>query len=139
MRFINPIFQTKKVRQYIADLIMDYDYDGYGDLSYADKCEFSALLIEASGKSSEHECIVESNHLDQLMGALKKSLCGTQDDDENLLYILKENTVNYFNETMEALFEDNFENFQQERREWIDYVAKHGDPDEAYDRYREGL
>lgn len=139
MRFLNPIFKTKKVRQYIADLIMDYDYKCYGDLSNSDKCEFAALLIEASGKDSEHECIVESNDLDQLIGALRKALSGTYEDDENLLFILKENTVNYFNLTMEALFEDGFQNFEQERREWMDYVAKHGDPDEAYDRYREGL
>lgn len=139
MRFFNPIFKTKKVKQFIADLVIDYDYNCYSDLAYSDKCEFAALLIEASGKNSEHECLVESNDLDQLMGALKKSLSGTYEDDENLLFTLKENTVNYFDQTMEALFADGFENFEQERREWIDYVAKNGDSDEAYDRYRESL
>lgn len=139
MRFFNPIFKTQKVKRFIADLIVDYDYDRYSDLTYSDKCEFAALLIEASGKNSEHECLVESNDLDQLMGALKKSLSGTHEDDENLLFTLKENTVNYFDRTMEELFDDGFENFQQDRREWIDYVAKNGDPDEAYDRYRESL
>lgn len=139
MKFVNPIFKTKKVRQYIADLIIDYDYTSFSDLTHADKCEFAGLLIEAAGRSGEHECLTESNDLDQTIGALRKSLLGGYEDDENLLFILKDNTVRYYNETMHALFDDGFEDYQSERREWIDYTAKHGDPDEAYDRYREGL
>lgn len=139
MKFVNPIFKTKKVRQYIADLINDYDYDNFSDLSHSDKCEFAALLIEAAGRDGEHECVVESNDLDQIIGHLKKALTGTHDDDENLVFIMKDAAVRYYTDTMHELFYEGLNDYECERREWMDYVAKHGDPDEAYDRYREGL
>jgi hypothetical protein len=137
MKVINPIFKTIKVKQYIADLIVDYGYESIDDLSHADKCEFASLLIEAAGRNSEHECIIESNHLDQTMGAIKKALAGTYQDDENLLYTLKENIVDYYHAVMEALFEEGFEYYQVEKREWIAQVRQYGEPDMA--AYREGL
>jgi len=139
MKFVNPIFNTKKVRQFVADLIIDYDYDDFSDLSNSEKCEFAALLMEAAGRGGEYECITESNHLDQTAGYLRAVLRSDKEADENLLYHLKDEAIRYYADTMQSLFDDGFTNFQQERNEWLDYTAKHGDPDEAYDRYREGL
>lgn len=139
MKFVNPMFKTPKVKQFIAGLIIDYDYNSFSDLSHSDKCEFSALLIDAYDKHSEHEFLTESNDLDQTISAFKQALRGSGDDDEHFLFVMKDNTVRYYSDIMEALFNDGYDNFKQERHEWVDYMAKHGDPDEAYDRYQEGL
>lgn len=139
MNYPNPIYRTKKVLTFIADLIIDYDYDHYYDLSEDDKAELTALLSEAAGRDGEHEFIVESDNLDQTIGYFRKALAGTREDDEKFLEIIKKNAIRYYENSMETLFNYVLDDYRHERNEWLDYVAKHGDPDEAYDRYREGL
>lgn len=105
MKFANPMYLTKKVKQFVDDLINDYGYDSYDRLSYSDKCSFSALLIEAGGQNYEHEFICESKHLDQTINAFKKALLGNSIDDVNFLHTLKDNTINYFDDSMRAVYE----------------------------------
>lgn len=132
MIFANPTFNTPKIRQFIYDLISDYDYTHYKDLSYADKCEFTSLLIEAAGRSGEKECLLESNHLDQVMYQLKKSLNDPRDDGQNLSFIMKEVVTDYYDETMEALFKYALSDYNQDKEDWLDYIGNHGDPDDCY-------
>ena len=136
---INPMFKTPKVKAFIADLIIDYDRCSFDDLSHADKCEFSALLIDAYDKYSEHEFFTESKDLNQTIQSFKKALLGNHDDDENFLFTLKDNTVNYYSDIMEALFEEGYDSLQEKRYEWFDCLSMHGDPDEMYDNKRMGL
>lgn len=137
--FFNQCYSTRKVRQFVADLIIDKNCKSFYDLSHQDKYIFSALLIEAAGPKSEHECLLESNDLDKIMVYIKESLIGNGEYEKSLAVLLKENAVNFYNDTMQAIFENGLENFDQERREWIDQAIKYGNPDEAYDRYRDGL
>lgn len=105
MKNINPCYLTKKIRSYVSDLICDYGYKSYEQLSYSDKCSFSAFLIDASGKDTEHEFLIESRHLDQSIAAFRKALFGDSVDDKKFLMTLKDNTISYFDETMEAIFD----------------------------------
>ena len=135
MRSANPIFNVRKVRQFIAPLIIDYGFDCFEDLTFGDKCEFASILMEISG---DNECITQSDDFDQIMGHLRKSMSAITDDAE-VLYSIKESIVHYYEETMRLLFASELDNFEHERNEWFDYMAKQGDPDEAYDRYMESL
>ncbi len=132
MRSIHPSFNTTKVKHYVTDLIINYDYKQFSDLTYGDKCEFAALLIEAAGKDGEHECITESENLDQIIGFLKKALAGNYEDDENLLCSLRTGAVSYYENIMEALFYSELENYQTKRNEWFKYADK----DETINEHR---
>jgi hypothetical protein len=111
MKYIHPVYKTRKVREYVRELINDYGYKSFSDLSYADKCSFASILMEACFRNGDHECITESKDFEKIVICLRKSLSGTSSyqDDENLLYQLKDNAVNYHEETMEALFNDIFD------------------------------
>jgi len=140
MNHIHPCFKTKEVLQYIAGLIIDYNYKSINDLSDTEKGEFAALLIEASGRLGEAECIVESPHFDQTINYLKTALkADTKENNEKFLMTIKDNAINYYENTMEAIFEYVLADYQQECREWLNHVAKYGDPDTAHDRYLEQL
>lgn len=139
MKNPNPIYLTKEVKKFVTNLINDYDYISYRMLSHSDKCEFIAHLIQASGKDGEREFLTESNHLDQTIYYFTKALLGTCEDDENFLFIIKDNAIKYFEETMECIFEYLIESNDTDKNSWIDHVTKYGDPDEAYQRYQEGL
>jgi hypothetical protein len=104
MKSVHPIFKTKEVRHFINELIENYHYQDYSQLSESDKAQLASLLIEASGKDGEHECIVESNNFDQTMHYLKKALCGNQKDNQDFLRIIKSNAIHYYENTMESLF-----------------------------------
>lgn len=97
---------TKKVRQFVYDLINDYGYKSYYDLSYSDKCEFVGHLIEAAGKQTEHEFLIESNHLDQTIGAFKRAMLGGS--DTNFLDVMKNNAIEYYQNTMQDIFDGAF-------------------------------
>lgn len=136
---IHPDYRNKKILNYVTDLIIDYDYNHYADFSQADKEGLVALLIDADGRMDEFCCITDSTHSDETINLFKKALDGTQEDNERFLEAIKANAVHYYDRVMEELFYDVLSDYEQARHEWLDYMAKHGDPDEAYDRYREGL
>lgn len=131
---VNPCFRTKKVLQHIANLIIDYDYTTYYDLSEGDRRELAALLIDAAGKDGEYECLVECKDSDQIIAALKLALTNSSNDDA-LIDTIKDAAVDYYDDIMHALFDGVYDDYCQERNEWLDRMAKDGDPDEAYERY----
>lgn len=139
MKSYSPCFNTKKVRLFVADLIIDSGYNEIGDLTFDDRCKFAGLLIEAAGRAGEHESLLESNDLDVIMYNIRKVLTEGHPYHDNLAFILKENSVNYYSEVMEAIFNERLDDLTQERHEWLNYAAKHGDPDQAYDLYRENI
>jgi hypothetical protein len=139
MKYPNPIYKTKKVLTYIADLIIDYDYDHYFDLSEHDKAQLASLLSESAGSQSEHDFIFESDNLDKTISYFRKALCGTAIDDENFLEVIKKNAIDYYDRSMEELFNYVWDHYRSERNEWSDAVAKNGNPDEAYDQLKDNL
>lgn len=139
MKFVNPIFKTKKIKLFLADLIHDYQCDHYSKLSYSDKCELVALILEALGNGNNHEFFVESNDLDCTITLFKKSLNGTFQDNENFLDAIKEQAVKYYEETMTTLFSYALDDYEKSVHEWKDYIGKYGDSDQAYDAYKEQL
>lgn len=119
MNFIHPTFKTTEVLNYIANLITDYDYKDYSDLSFYDKCELASLLIEPEGFEMISFETRES---------FKQMLCSTL-NEENYLFDLRENTVKYYDDIMESLFAYTLEEYVQERNAWLDEIAKYGDSD----------
>lgn len=132
MKNINPCYLTKKVKEYVTSLISDYDYDAYDKLSNSDKCVFVAHLIEAAGRSSEHEFLTESDYLDQTIFSFRQSLLGMEEDDENFVYTMKENAIRYFESTMETIFESILEDYQADIYSCIKHAALYGNPDDRY-------
>lgn len=139
MRHIHPDFKSKKVLTYIADLIIEYGYDHYYDMSEGDKAGLAVLLNQQGGRSDEFSCITQGAHSDQIINAFRKSLNGDREDDINFLETIKENVINYYDYTMKCLFDYVNEDFRLAKNEWLDHLAKEGDPDQAYDKYRENL
>lgn len=136
MNNIHPDYKTKKILGYIADLITEYDYDTYSDLSESDLFGLVTLLNEAGGRIDELSFISET---DGIMALFRKSLTGNIQDNENFLDAIKTGALEYYEHTMKSLFDYVYRDYQQSRHEWLDYVAKHGDPDQAYDQYRETI
>jgi hypothetical protein len=137
MNNIHPDYKTKKILGYIADLIIEYGYDNYADLSESDLHGLVVLLNEAGGTIDELSFISEGNS--GIMSLFRKSLVGNIQDNENFLDALKTSAIQYYEHTMESLFNYVHRDYQQSRREWLDHAAKYGDPDAAYDQYRETL
>ncbi len=132
MKSINPTFNTKQITYFVQDLIND-GCTSLDDLTNGDLCDFAGLLIIAAGRNGEQECLVESAHLDQIMAALKRSLHGVKEDNDNLVYIMKENAISYYRDLMESIFENVMQEQNHERDEWIDHVAQYGEPDTLHD------
>ena len=124
MCFYNPIFNTKEVRNHLVDLVVENNH--FDDLTFAEKYDFAKLLIKIAGDEFLHES--DSSLLISNM---------FNNDDDNLVHEIKNLAVNYYEPVMEGLFNQAKDNYQQERNEWLDHAAKNGDPDEAYDRFRD--
>ncbi len=128
---IHPDFKSKKILGFIADLIIDYDYDDYDQLSDCDKSQLTAFLCEANGAYDETDTA-------QSIELFKKTLCGEM-SEQDFFEALKENAMSYYDYTMKSLFNYVHDDYQRSRREWLDYVVEHGDADKAHDLYRDGL
>ena len=135
MNNIHPDYKTKKVLTFVADLIIEYQYDTYNDLSESDLFHFAALLNEAGGVIDELSFISEDSHT--TMESFRNYL--TTNNSENFLDAIKTSALHYYDHTMKSIFNYVYSDYQQSRREWIDHAAKYGDPDIAYDQYRESL
>jgi len=134
------VFKTKAVKQYIFDLIIDYKRNHPRDLLQDEREMITALLIESLSPFDEHESLVNCDDLDVVMAALK---CALKDGCQESHLVLAEKTkaavVKYYKDIIDELFWDVLGEFNSERNEWLDYVAKHGDEDQAYEMFREGL
>lgn len=140
MAHIHPCFKARKVLQYLGSLIIDYNYKHIDDLSLEEKAELVGILIEAGGKHAEHECITETDRFDLTIGSFKAFLKSDSIDNAyTLAATLRINAIKFYEEMMKDIFNFVFEDYHRERQEWLDYVSKQGDPDEARDRYLEQL
>lgn len=139
MKVVNSYFNTPKVRSFIFDLIRDYDLKDYSELTYADKTAFASILIDTAGEEAEHECIIQSDDLHEIIYFLKKSLLNSRIDEQNLISTMKNAAVDYYEEIMEALFERVLDDYETDKQEWNKYISKYGDPDDLYNRRRNAL
>lgn len=113
MIYVNPIFNTLKIKRHLARMILLENYSAYDDISFPEKCETVALLMEAAGQGGEAECLTESNDIDTIISALKKALNYVPDANYDLAFTLKNSAVNYYDETMRTLFESQLENLKE--------------------------
>lgn len=139
MKYIPVCFNNKTVKGFMADLIIEYGYQHFDDLTIADKSEFAAVLIEASGRDAEYECLVESDNMDSIMARIKAVLQSKSDSSDQLIQTLKETIINYYHGTMEAIFWDVLEDYDSARREWLDFAANNGDEDQAHEQFINSL
>lgn len=109
-------FKSNEVKKYAATLVMDYKYKDYTDLSHADKCEFVAHLMKAAGTSA-NEAIIESNHFDQAVETFRSSLINS-DKQEDLLLILQNNAIDYYEHIMIDLFNEAISGYISELQDW---------------------
>lgn len=138
MKSIHPAFKTKKVLSHVADLIIEHGYDYYTDLSEGDKCELAALLNEVGGSDDEFCFLTEGDN--ELAAHFRNVLIRpSPTNQESLIETLRDNAIHYYDYTMDALFNYVKDDYKQSRNEWLDHMAKHGDPDKAYDLYRETI
>lgn len=139
MKQPNPIYKTKKILTYVADLISEYGYDHYDDLSESDKSYLASLLSESAGVIGEPDFIVESDHFDKTLLYFRKALCGTASDDEKFLEVIKKNAIDYYDRSMEELFNYVLYQYRNERHECGDYIVKKDNADDLYDSYKDSL
>lgn len=135
--FIHPFYNTKEARQYCADLIYDYNYEEYAQLTIDDKCKFSAILL-VGGEKLDDEVIVENKELPHLLVHIGKLLLNEGDltafnDD------LKKAVVDYYDGLMNKIFTDVYTDWVLSQDEWYQWSAKQTDPDRAFSIYRESL
>lgn len=122
--FYSPIYNTKDVKSYLVDLVIENSH--YEDLTFADKYEFAKLLIKIGGDEFLHESDKAT-----LLGNIFK------DDNDGIIEEIKHLAVDYYDDIMHGLFDQAKDDYQQERNQWLDYAAKYGDPDDAYDKFRD--
>lgn len=108
MKSINPIFLTKEVNDFVYDLISDYSYRKYSDLSFSDKTQLAGILMKIS---ADGECIVESKNYTKLMGKISKCLiAGTPQAKISLYDNVAETAIDYYNDTMREIFFNVYDN-----------------------------
>ena len=108
-------------------------------LSESDKAELASLLIETDN-SEGYECLVASKYSDETINALIRALKTEKAaTDAYLVETIKKNAIQYFDETMQLLFEEEMSTYISERNQWLDEVGRYGDPDDLYNQYRKDL
>jgi len=124
MWFYNPNYNTKELRSYLVDLVIDNTH--YTDLTFAEKYDFAKLLIKIGGDEFLHESDT-TNLITKIFS----------DDNDHIVDEIKSLAINYYDEMMHGLFDKAKDEYQQERNQWLDHAAKWGDPDDAYDKFRD--
>lgn len=122
--FYNPLYNTKEIRSHLFDLVAENDH--FDDLTSSEKFDFAKLFIKVAGI----EFLYESDAATLLPSLLS-------DDQDGLVDDIKQIAIDYYETTMKNLFDEARSEYQAERAEWLDCVAKNGDPDEAYDQFRD--
>lgn len=134
MKNINPIFLNKEIKNFVYDLISDYSYRKYTELSFSDKTQLSGLLMKASG---DGECIVESSNYCDLMRNISSSLINDNAQSKQYIYNeIAETAVDYYDEIMSGIFAHVYSEMREEYEKWSDKIQKYGDPDDQYDSSR---
>jgi hypothetical protein len=134
---INLSYKTKKIREFLADLIHEYEITDYDQINDSHRGKFLALILEANQADyADHEWYGErlDSFRDTLTKALNGDLC-----ESALGEALIEQLAEYYAGTMEELFNAALANYDASRREWLDYACKYGDPDTEYDKYKSQL
>lgn len=119
MHNIHQDFRSKKILNYVRQLIHAYSYKQFTDLSNGDLCEFVALLIEAGGMTDAFNCITDSVHSDQNINLFRAALVGKKDANETFIDTLKDNAINYYSYTMNQIFDYTINDYESEICKWV--------------------
>lgn len=131
MRHIHPDFKTTKILGFITDLITDARCHSINDLTEHQLQQFSSLLIEAAGHDGETEFLTQHAFSDVLILKIREALFNdSKDCDETLIHYMKSHAVEYYNDTMQAIFDSVYEDYEQNQLEWAAHVKQYGNPDD---------
>lgn len=104
--YIHPDYQySKKIKEFICDLIIDYKYESYHCLAKSDKYKLASIISEQdSGLTEELEFMVHDD-AHYLMDLFRKCLISQNQNDKDLfMEEMKNSAVKYYDKLMEKLF-----------------------------------
>jgi len=103
--YINPCYLNNETQDFIYELIIDYGYKSYFNLSLSDKYKLSTILSKASGESDELNFMSEMDS-HYLMNLFRRSVLSQKEMDKD--YFMQEMQkffIEYYDHTMKELFE----------------------------------
>jgi hypothetical protein len=115
--FANRIYKTKDILKFVNRLVSEYHYKSFRELTFEDQCELAGLLVNVHIQSGSHEPIVESDQLDILMHFLSEALRNSNQENNSMLALMfKRHIVDYHFKTMETLFDEALEDYENNSR-----------------------
>lgn len=112
--YISP---AKEAKNFIRELIIDYRYKNYFQLSKSDKSNLASILSKSYRPQDEIDFISETDP-HYLMNLFRGYLMTKKESSKEMFLEAMEDTlINYYDKTMKELFED----YQQE----IEYDIEH--------------
>lgn len=137
MDFRVSTYYTPEIHLFVANLVHTYSYDSFDDLSDDDKYQFASLLLNSIKGNADHEFFGEGQEFPHTIESLKRLLTtGLHEDEEAFVFQLKKHILKYYDKSMRSLFEYIHTDFQSEKNQWLDQACHRGDPDYAFDQYR---
>jgi hypothetical protein len=135
--YIHPSYKTKQILEFVEEIICDYSYRSFSDVTLSDKYKLASMLSIQDGYADLLSFLTESNNADQIMALFRKSITSPkQSHTDAFLEALKETYLDYYVTTMENLFNYVKEGIDSDKEAYIDHVRIYGDEDAAYDNYR---
>lgn len=102
---INPVYKTKDVVNYIQDLWSNYGIKKYSHVNNEHKRELAGLLMLCvKDTEDEGNAIFECEDLSYVIKMIRSSLVSKVFDENRLVESIKDNVVSYYDNLMEAMF-----------------------------------
>lgn len=107
MKSFNSEFYTQRVQSYLQEILETNGYQSdYSAVTFSQKCKLAALIIDAYPGSDMYECFVESDMIGNMLSIMRSLRENDRISSAKALQSnLHNSIVNYFNNTMEAMYE----------------------------------
>ncbi len=105
---IHTSYKKKAILDYINDLITEYKYTQYDDLTQCDRNDLYILMIEHGGRSDEFCFITQTMYADFILSKIKESIRSPKPIDLSGAFMM--GAANYYDDTAEELFNYCMEN-----------------------------
>jgi hypothetical protein len=104
--FIHPNYLgSQKIRECIEELIIDYRYKSYSQLTLSDKYKLSTIISKESGINDETNFFTERDS-GYLMNLFRRYVLTQKDIDKDyFMQEMKNSLIDYYDETMRQLFD----------------------------------
>ncbi len=137
MKSFNLLSGPETVESYLTDLIKTYQYNHYADLTFDQKCEAVALLIENYPVQDIYECFIESDVIGNMAAIIVSLKRNTAASREVMAETIQNNIIRYFEKNLEITFYECVDEIDTHHETWTSDVKHFGDPDHDYDQHRE--